>query len=381
MRFSVLSGTYTSKCPYCGVVVKKYELESHIEKHLYDRKLHNGRGGSASWKMIRIKLECRCGKSFVSRERIRRHIKNCPSLKQNRKEFCCTSCHKNSEILLENDGVLICPECALKLYARKEILDIPVINTLEDEQTDTFKEASIKLMRRLGVKKLEELGVVGVIITSSESYLEYNAANVAVTPPGIIVFILDNVQSKDALKTFSILIPSRLYRNHLKITLNMEFRGREGELLSLFEHNAINFAERIVCTKKAVQEGINDVLHSEVEITRGLVENLPAPSKEYFSSLTCEEWFSEISELCFRFSQMEWFIVHLGDGRIRDLALKNKKILQDYVDIGRGAALVVLFRTRFSYEISDDDRENTEFINGIVRAFDVWTGHEKLGLF
>ncbi len=377
MKFSViLDGTYTSKCPYCGVVVKKYELESHI-KHLCDRKLQNGRG-RASLKIIRTKLECRCGKSFVSRERIRRHIKDCPSLNRDIEEFYCTSCHKNSRILLEKDGIPICPNCALKLYARKEIFGIPVINTLKDEYADIFKEVSLKFMSRMGVRKLEEIGIEGVVITSWESEPEHN---VVVTPPGIIVFIFDNVQSKYALKIFSLLIPSHLYMNYLRTSLNMGFQREEGELLSLFEHNAINFAERIIFIKKAMQERINEVINSEVEITKSLIENFPAPSKEHFFSLTCEERFAEISELCFRFFQMEWIIIHMEDNKIKEMALENKKILQDYVDTGRGGAFVALFRTRFNSEIPGNNREKREFIKSIVRAFDVWTKHEKLGLF
>lgn len=78
---------------------------------------------------------------------------------------------------------------------------------------------------------------------------------------------------------------------------------------------------------------------------------------------------------------MEWIIIHMENNKIKEMALENKKILQDYVDTGRGGAFVALFRTRFNCEIPGDNREKREFVKSIVRGFDVWTKHEKLGLF
>ncbi|NOZ82957.1 MAG: hypothetical protein GXN98_03975 [Euryarchaeota archaeon] len=356
MKLSVvLNSLSLCKCPSCGVVVPKSELEEHFARC-------TSGGCTEPRRIIRTKLECRCGRSFISRERIREHVKQCPALLE-KPLMRCQECGGIKEVLLRSRE-LLCPECVLQQRGR-EVLGALALSTAGDAYIEAISAAAPPLLEKHGAASLEELGIGGVLVVDSAT-TEWSWSG------SVLVFTTSATEG--ALRHFRLRLPGELCRAHLR----QECWGWKSpaEPRSLFETRATELAERLMLTKHAIHTGASEVLEGELLAAEEMLATLPPPSREHFLTLSCEERFTEVSELSFRVAQMEHLLAS-GSERLKKRCLSSMRGMQRYVDAGGGAALLALFRTAFSQGRAALE----ERVANLIRGFDVWAKHEELGLF
>ncbi len=321
-------------------------------------------GSGEPRRIIRTKLECRCGRSFTSRERIRKHIKHCHSILE-RAPGSCQECGTTPEVLVRGRRSL-CPECMLRL-AEHEVLGVPVLSMAGERYVEAALQAGERMLKRHRAESLEELGIEGMLILTSPS-AGWSCSG------GVLVFT--TCQSEGALRHFRLQLPGELLRVHLR----RECWGwsiSPGEPRSPFESRAAELAERLMLTIHATSTGASEVLEGELLAAEELLSSLPPPSREHFITLSCEERFAGVSELSFRVAQMEHLLVSGAVPSLRGRCLSAMRDMHKYVDAGGGAALVTLFRTAFTAR----KMEMKERVSSLIRGFDVWAKHEELGLF
>ena len=358
MKLTILPNTlHLCKCPTCGVAVPRVELEEHLARC-------TGTERPESRRVIRAKLECRCGRSFVSRERIRKHVKQCPTLLTTPLKKC-QKCGSTPGVLLQKEE-LLCPECVLE-PAEHRILGARVVCAgVASACAEAIRAAARSLLKLLGAESLEELGIRGVIITPGAP-LTWS------TPGGVLVLTTGTYGT--SLKQLMHRLPGELYLTHLRQEC-WSIR-KPSEPLTLFEARAHELAERVVLTRNALSLGATEVIEGELAAAGELLSTLPPPSREHFLALSCEERFTGLSEVSFRVAQMEHLLSSGIRDRSREKCLHSLRSMQRYVDTGGGAALVALFRASFSMGKTG----LSERVENLIRGFDVWAKHEQLGLF
>ena len=327
-------------------------------------------------KEVNYMFACRCGKSFVTRDDIRRHIKKCDQIPT--AGYTCSGCLERTEILLPYGEKMVCPSCAILYEKPKIIFGVPLVNHMGEEYESIFRNKAKTLLRSLNAEKLSDLGITLALITYTQSYalLTYRHS-----PKGELIYLFNRIPqlAKREKETFTNAVTHEIFHGYvskMKLGVSDVLEGP----FSFMEEMIASLAEDIQLTKLAVNLGVKLLIKDEIKRDHAYYTAMPVPSSDKWEGVSDEMKFGSMTSLTFVYATELWFS-EIMDSHSRKKVRKTLRLVQRHFDQYGYLDLGELIGGLYRGEMSETESDKTAMYKKLLNCCDRWVNGRGLNLY
>ncbi len=240
----------------------------------------------------------------------------------------CSACAEPSDILLPYGENLVCPTCSTLYEEPTIVLGSPLINHMGRRYEETFRRKVGNLLDNLGVEKLQDIGIVVVLITFSQNSPQLNMYS----PKGELIFVFsENKQLREREeKVFEhVIIHETLHAyvsSKLKLGISQDLVGS----FTFIEGSVGSLAEDIQLDKIAVNSNLKPYIRDEIRRNEILYKGLPVLSSFQWNSLPGTMKFNSMASVIRSYAQLLWLKKIVQVSHTKKQVKKNLRLVQSH---------------------------------------------------